>query len=118
MDNNHNIPPISQDPSGIMNSLEGLQKASPGPFFFTRLQARLQKEEVSLWGRIAYFVSKPSFALTTLVLIFLLNAAVLFYQRSNTMVASADQLEQQLGGEDYNTTLAANSYYDENTDAR
>ncbi len=107
---------IAAKMEGLLNSLEGLQKASPGPFFFTRVQARLQKEEISLWGRFAGFMTKPAVALATLFLIFLLNAAALFYQQK-TAVTATEQVEQG-NLDDYNTTLAANSYYDENTDAR
>ena len=101
----------------IINSLEGMQKAGPGDFFFTRVQARLQIEKISLWGRIALFLTKPTVALATLGLICLLNAAALFYRQEFSSAAMADQLEQ-IGTDDYNTTLAANSYYDENNEAR
>jgi hypothetical protein len=102
----------------IINSLEGVQKASPGDFFFTRVQARLQKEEISLWSRIAYFITKPTVVLATLCLICVLNAAALFYQQESSFTTGmADQIEQ-ITADDYNTTLAANSYYDENTEAR
>ncbi len=101
----------------ILNSLDGLQKASPGDFFFTRVQARLQNEEISFWGRITAFITRPTVAMATLCLIFLLNAAALFYQRTfSSAPAFAEQLEQQ-SADDYNTTLAANSYYDDNSDA-
>lgn len=102
----------------IVDSLEGLKKASPGDFFFTRVQARLQKEEISLWGRVAAFLAKPTVALATLCIICLLNAAALVYQHAFSSNATmADQFEQT-SAEDYNTTVAANSYYDENTEAR
>ena len=101
----------------ILNSLEGLQKASPGAFFFTRVQARLQKEELGGWARLAAFLARPRIALATLGIIFLLNAAALFYQRAAATAVTADQAEQT-NTDEYNTTLAANSYYDENTDAR
>lgn len=107
---------IAAKMEAVLNSLDGLQKAGPGPFFFTRVQARLQKEEISLWGRFAGFMTKPTVALATLFLIFLLNAAALFYQQKMS-IAATDQVEQG-SLEDYNTVLAANSYYDENTDAR
>ena len=100
----------------ILDSLEGLQKASPGAFFYTRVQARLQKEEAGLWGNLAYFLTKPVVAFATLCLIFVLNAAAFFYQ-DEANAANTDQSEQ-ISTEDYNTTVAVNSYYDENTDAR
>lgn len=102
----------------ILNSLDGLQKASPGHFFYTRVQARLQKEEITLWGRVAAFLTKPRVAVATLFLICLLNAAALLYQQNAFSTNSmADQLEQS-GNDDYNTTLATNTYYDENSEAR
>jgi hypothetical protein len=100
----------------ILNSLDGIQKASAGAFFFTRVQAKLQKEETGFWGNLAAFLTKPTVALTTLCLIFILNAAALFYQKESSHTP-ADQNEQSLT-EEYNTTLAANSYYNENTEAR
>jgi len=101
----------------ILSSLDGMEKASPGDFFFTRVQARLQRQETSTWGSITAFVTRPTVALATLCIIFLLNAAALFYQRTSSNSSVADQLEQN-SADDYNTTLAANSYYDENTEAR
>ena len=102
----------------IINSLEGVQKASPGGFFFTRVQARLQKEEIGFWGSMAYFITKPAVALATLCIICLLNAAALYYEHtSSSATIMADQVEQS-ATDDYNTTVAVNSYYDENTEAR
>jgi hypothetical protein len=98
-----------------MNSLDGLQKASPGPFFFTRLRARMQKEETGVWAGIASFIAKPAVAVTSLGLIVLLNAAVLLYQKQEPSVP--DQNEQ-ISADDYNTTVATNSYYDENIESR
>ncbi len=102
----------------MLNSLDGIQQASAGHFFYTRVQARLQKEEISLWGRVAAFITKPSVALATLFLICLLNTAALLY-RQDTYSASAvsDQVDQP-GNDEYNTTLAANTYYEENSEAR
>ncbi len=105
-----------KETENILNSLDGLQKASPGAFFYTRVCARLQKEETGFWGKLALFLTKPTVALATLCLIFLLNAAAFFYQNESSS-ALADQSEQALT-EDYNTTVATNSYYDENTEAR
>ncbi|GAC1425352.1 MAG: hypothetical protein NVSMB7_01650 [Chitinophagaceae bacterium] len=100
----------------ILHSLDGLQKASPGAFFYTRVQARLQKEETGFWGNLASFLTKPAVALATLCLIFILNAAAFFYQKEAS--ATGPEQNEQTLAEDYNTTLAANSYYDLNTEAR
>ena len=101
-----------------LNSLDGIQRAEPGPFFFTRVQAKLQKEGRSYWSSIASFITKPAVVIAGMGLIVLLNTAALFYQneeRSNALIA--DQNEQAYA-DDYNTTVASSSYYDENIESR
>jgi hypothetical protein len=105
-----------KDIDSVLESFDGLQKASPGVFFFTRVQARLQRTETGLWGKLAVFLTRPAVAFATLCLIFLLNAAALFYH-SQSPGSPSDQNEPSLT-EDYNTTVAANSYYVDNTEAR
>ena len=109
MENNHNI-------ESLLSSLDGIQKASPGPYFFTRVQARLQQDQPGTWGSIIRVITRPSIALGTLCLVVVVNAAALFYHREET-TAVAQQLEQ-VSPDEYNTTLASNSYYDENSDIR
>jgi len=106
-----------RDIDKILQSLDGIQKASPGPSFYTRVQARLQREETSTWGRLASFIANPRVAVSTLLVICLLNAAALFYQRHALSGGGTEQVEQGTT-DDYNTTLAANTYYDENMEAR
>ncbi len=109
---------IARKAEQTLNSLDGIQRADPGPFFFTRVQAKLQKEQRSNWGRIASFITKPAVVITGIGLIVLINAAALLYQneeRSNALIA--DQNEQAYA-DDYNTTVTSSSYYDENIDSR
>jgi hypothetical protein len=60
----------------ILSSLDGVKRASPPDFFYTRLKAKMEKELVPVAGRrrILY----PAYALTALVVILLVNAAVIF----------------------------------------
>jgi hypothetical protein len=112
--NQHQTP----DTERIADSLLGMQKAGPGHFFYTRVQARLQRREASIWGRWALFIARPGVALTTLCIIFLVNAGVLLYQRGSVTVSAGTDQAEQANPDDYNTTLASNSYYEENTDPR
>lgn len=57
----------------ILNSLDGLQRATPRPFFFTRLEARLDKETVSIADRILNFIKKPAIAFAAVLLIIVIN---------------------------------------------
>ena len=52
-----------QELEAILNSLDGIQKATPQPFLYTRLMARMQRADDNAWSRALQFVSKPAFAL-------------------------------------------------------
>jgi Na+/proline symporter len=70
-----------------INSINGLQRAVPAPFFFTRVMARLQNEEASPWERVAVFLTRPTVALATLVLVILLNAAAFYVPADSSVIA-------------------------------
>lgn len=57
----------------IINSLEGIQRADPSPFLFTRVQARLMKEENRPELAIFRFVTRPAFAICFSILFVAIN---------------------------------------------
>lgn len=98
-----------------LNSLDGVQKAGPGPFFFTRVQARLQRLPGNGWERVVSFITRPSIALSGLCLIILLNAVAFYFQPAatgNPMAVSAGGNDPSYA-DDYGN-LATNFFYDEN----
>lgn len=65
---------IEQEINRTLGSLEGVQRAEPGDFFFTRLQARLgRKEPADAWERFIGVIARPSVAFTALALILAVN---------------------------------------------
>jgi len=67
-----------QEIENILNSIEGIARAEAPPFFYTRLQARMQKqEESSLVNRFLGLFVQPVFAVATLSLFIVLNLATL-----------------------------------------
>ena len=63
-----------------LNSLDGIKRASPQPWLFTRIRARLSREEAeekTVWTAWASFLSKPAVVLAGLCLILLFNGALL-----------------------------------------
>ncbi|HRE51818.1 MAG TPA: hypothetical protein PK339_10360 [Flavitalea sp.] len=56
-----------------LNSLDGIQRADPGPFFYTRLKARMERSKRSVWENISGIISKPAITVFGLLLIVLLN---------------------------------------------
>lgn len=92
----------------ILNSLDGMQRAQPAPFFYTRLHARLTRTEKNIWEKITYFVSRPVIAFSMVSLVILINLAVLLNQSGGSS-SSTDQTYQSVY-EDY--TVASNDFYD------
>lgn len=82
----------------VMDSLSGIQKATPQPFFYTRLQARLQKSKKNVWEDLSRVITRPAFAVLSLSFVVLLNTVVIFSESSaaagmpeNTEIAVADE---------------------------
>lgn len=73
---------ITQKVEAVLNSLDGIEKAAPQPFFYTRLMARMEQVDESLWNKWMQLLSKPSVAVAILSLFILLNGVMLF-SRSN-----------------------------------
>ena len=47
----------------VINSLEGIQRAEGSPFLFTRIQARMKKEENRPEMVFFRFITRPAFAM-------------------------------------------------------
>ncbi len=60
-----------------MQSIDGIKKAAPTHFFFTRLEARMQNKK-NIWEKITVFLAKPSIAIASICLILMINSFVLF----------------------------------------
>ncbi len=86
----------------ILESIDGMQTASPGPFFFTRLQQKLQSAKAGTWELIGSWISRPAIAFSSLILVIILNIAVL------SDWGSKDRFDDN--GEDY--TIASTTIFE------
>jgi hypothetical protein len=93
-----------------LESLDGMQRATPQPWFFTRVKARLQREERSVWESIGSFLSKPAVAMAGLGLILILNLFVLFKQ--DNLHEATNVANQPVQLSDSESILASNSSFD------
>src|SRR5689334_12192390 len=104
--------PIDKRVEDALNSLDGIERATVQPWFFTRLNARLQKDEITLWSSIGSFLARPVVALAAVCLVLVLNLSLLLSNKEeNVSVAQGTQLEQQLGN-DSESIIASNSSFD------
>ena len=87
-----------------LNSLDGMQKAEPRPFFFTRLQQRLQARKNTFWDSLEQFIAKPVVAIAGVVLLIILNISLIITKEES--LAPANEQEEQAFAEEYSPGAA------------
>lgn len=91
-----------------LDSLQGIKRASPAPFFYTRVQARMQRGKADVFEKISAYITRPSFLTAGLCLILLINVLTISLEKEQPATA-ADEPDRVYSGEEY--TLAVNSFY-------
>ena len=95
-----------------LNSLDGVQRATPQPWLFSRIKARLMREEAeerTVWGTIGSFLSRPVVAIAGVCLILLLNGVFLINQTSESnSIAGQNELQPS----DSESFVASSSSFD------
>ena len=99
---------IQEEVEKTLESLNGVQRAAANPYLFTRIEARLEKEERSFWSRALTFISRPSVAVPAIVLTILINTAIFFEFKSEKVQTPQD--EEQVFASEYN--LSDNTIYE------
>ena len=99
---------IPEEVDKTLDSLDGIQRASANPFLFTRIQARLQKEEKNFWSQAFAFISRPAIAFSGVAIAIIINVVVLFESRSESLGNIQD--EEQVFASEYN--LSTNTIYE------
>ncbi|MDQ6755480.1 MAG: hypothetical protein M3004_00940 [Bacteroidota bacterium] len=90
-----------------LSSLDNIQRATPTPFFYTRLMANLSTRAQTTWEKFGSFITHPSIAFAGICLIILINAMAA-YSHLNTS-ATTDQSDVTVT-EEY--TQVATNFYD------
>lgn len=107
-------PDIDKKVTETLESLEGIQRAEAAPYFFTRLKARLEREERNIWEKIGSLLARPAIAISTLCFVLALNAFILLARDTATPSATISIQNDQSPEEDFIFTVASNSYDYEN----
>src|SRR5262245_25222414 len=63
-----------------LDSLEGIKRAEPLPYFYTRVTGKLQNYTRSWWESMGSFIARPAIAISGLFFILVLNAIMLLRQ--------------------------------------
>jgi len=98
---------IQEEVEKTLESLDGIERAGSSPYLFTRIKARLEKEEKSFWSMALTFISRPSVAVPAIVLTILINTAIFFEFRSERVQTPQDE---EVFASEYN--LSDNTIYE------
>lgn len=101
---------MKKETENILNSLEGVHRAMPKPFFYTRLTERMQRRILG-WEKAVTLISKPVFAIAIILLFLIINISVLMNYSSQPNPAQTDDSAITMGN-DYG--LSVSSLYDLN----
>lgn len=99
-----------RNPEEVLNSLDGLKRATAPDFFYTRLKARMENE-LSSPAKRPTWIPKPVFAIAGIILIILLNLAVII--RNDRNVEKSPEAETYLsvtGGYSINDVITEEVY--------
>jgi hypothetical protein len=96
----------------VMQSIDGITRANPRPFLFTRLEARMQNER-NIWSKLSSFVARPVIAFACICFVFIINAAVIFL--SNNSGNALTQQGSELATADEYSQVSYNLYDFENS---
>ncbi|MET0243473.1 MAG: hypothetical protein ABW174_08390 [Flavitalea sp.] len=92
-----------------INSLDGLTRASPGPFFYTRVMARMDAEEKNLWEKATAFITRPIVIAVVICFVLLLNVTAMFQQNELSSEVASEQADGTIVDQ---YKIASTSFYD------
>jgi hypothetical protein len=94
----------------VLDSFDGIQRAEPNPFLFTRIQARMAAEDKSTVFAVVRFITRPAFALSIAFLFVFINGYLLMNQLESSQ-ANAEEMGQAVAMEYVQHTV---NPYDQN----
>jgi len=97
---------INRKVERALESLDGISKAAPAPFLYTRIKARMSREEKTVWEKAGYFLARPIVAVAILFLVLGSNAYIILNKKSTKATASTIAGEVQADDD----VLASNTY--------
>ncbi len=101
---------IQHETDQTLRSLDGVRQAEPAPYFYTRLMARMQQARpADAWDRLIALITRPSVAITALILVLGANG-FMFVSQLNNSSELAETTRQQAFADEYQ--LGINTIYE------
>jgi hypothetical protein len=90
-----------------LDSLDGSSKATPKPFLMTRIRARMEKQNDSIWETAGRFIAKPAVIIVGFCVIVALNIFVITDNGNSNSTNLATVTEQNGGQDEYATNVSS-----------
>lgn len=98
---------IENEVDKTLQSLEGIKRAQPNPYLFTRIMARMHKHNG--WEKVTYFIARPVIAFAVLLFVIVINALVVF-QFNRTSSNETEGIVINDIADEYNMVASTNYY--------
>ncbi len=97
----------------ILNSLDGIKRATARPFMYTRVMAKMQEDDVkSVWGKTVELIARPAVALACLTAVIATNVFFVIKSENSeteTITATATSVTEEFL-QNENMVLAVNNF--------
>lgn len=100
---------IAQKIEETMKSLDGIQPAELNPFFFTRLQARMERDIAPSYGRFA-FLANMKLNLAMLVVVLMFNVASVVFISAQNSESTESKTALEMFTEEYSSSTSSYDY--------
>jgi len=97
---------IQDQVKATMESIEGISKAGPRPFFYSRLHARMHRSTKNIWDELVVFLARPAVALAIILLVIFVNTTAILQEQEFV----SEQANEMTVSDEY--AIASNSYSD------
>lgn len=105
-------PDMEQKLEKALNSLDGIQRATPSPYFYTRLRSKLASRERE-WSGIAGLISRPVYALAMVCTILLINTWIVVSEKQEATPVAGINIPVDQTPDEYNVAVV--TFYDYET---
>jgi hypothetical protein len=110
---------IHEQVDATLQSIDTMSRAEMPSFFYTRLQAKLDKQPAPTWWQLLFMsLTKPAFAVVTLSLFVVLNitAITITLKDKQQSTTTAESSTMQGFAQEYN--LSVSTVYTDKTDRK
>jgi len=94
---------VEKKVDATLGSIDGIQPAIPSPYFYTKVLAKINSDNGSVWEKWSAFFLRPTIAFAIICFIIVINALVLYSKYDNyvpppdqTLLASSDEYNESI----------------------